>query len=215
MNVFLSSANKEEAWTALEEKVKSCTRCGLSASRKSVVFGQGNKNSRLVLIGEGPGAEEDEQGIAFVGKAGRLLTQILSSVGIQREDVFIMNIVKCRPPGNRVPSPDEMMACSPFLEAQLALIRPEIVVCLGNTPTRWLLRTSEGITALRGRWFQWRGIFLLPMFHPSYLLRNESRKKGSPKELTWRDINSVKEKLDGLKKDFRPTPGPEGKNTDA
>ncbi|MFA5472037.1 MAG: uracil-DNA glycosylase [Aminobacteriaceae bacterium] len=193
----------------------SCTRCELSASRKRVVFGQGNRNSRLVLIGEGPGAEEDEQGIAFVGKAGRLLTQILASVGIEREDIFIMNIVKCRPPGNRVPSPDEMMACSPFLEAQLALLRPELVVCLGNTPTRWLLRTSEGITALRGRWFQWRGISLLPMFHPSYLLRNESRKKGSPKELTWRDINSVKEKLDSLNKEIRQSPGPEGEKTDA
>lgn len=155
--------------------------------------------SPLVFVGEGPGADEDEQGVAFVGRAGHLLTQILSSVDIERDDVFIANVVKCRPPGNRAPTPDEMMACSPFLEAQLALLRPKIIVCLGNTPTKWLLRTSEGITALRGRWFSWRGVLLFPMFHPSYLLRNESKKKGSPKELTWRDINSVKEKLNELK----------------
>ncbi len=162
----------------------------------------------------GPGAEEDEQGIAFVGKAGRLLTQILASVGIEREDIFIMNIVKCRPPGNRVPSPDEMMACSPFLEAQLRLPSSSGTRSLpGNTPTRWLLRTSEGITALRedgssGAEFP----SLLPMFHPSYLLRNESRKKGSPKELTWRDINSVKKKLDSLNKEIRQSPDRKEKN---
>jgi len=195
VTLFQSSADRECAWTELKKKVEGCTRCGLCSSRKNTVFGQGHRNSPLVFIGEGPGAEEDEQGVAFVGKAGRLLTQILASVGIRREQVFISNVVKCRPPDNRVPTPDEMMACSPYLEAQLALLRPRIVVCLGNTPTKWLLRTSEGITALRGRWFPWRGALLLPMFHPSFLLRNESRKKGSPKELTWRDINAVREKL--------------------
>jgi DNA polymerase len=195
---FESSADREEAWAELQKKVEGCTRCGLCSYRKNTVFGQGSRIAPLVFVGEGPGAEEDEQGIPFVGKAGRLLTQILASVGISRDHVYISNVVKCRPPENRVPTPDEMMACSPFLEAQLALLRPKIVVCLGNTPTRWLLRTSEGITALRGRWFPWRGVLLLPMFHPSFLLRNESRKKGSPKELTWRDINSVREKLEEL-----------------
>lgn len=198
MTLFQSSADRDEAWAELRKKVEGCTRCGLCSSRKNTVFGQGSRSTPLVFIGEGPGAEEDEQGVAFVGRAGRLLTQILASVGIRREQVFISNVVKCRPPDNRVPVPDEMMACSPFLEAQLALLRPRIVVCLGNTPTKWLLRTSEGITTLRGRWFTWRGALLLPMFHPSFLLRNESRKKGSPKELTWRDINAVREKLGEL-----------------
>lgn len=198
MTLFQSSADRNEAWAELRKKVEGCTRCGLCSSRKNTVFGQGSRNTPLVFIGEGPGAEEDEQGVAFVGRAGRLLTQILASVGIRREQVFITNVVKCRPPDNRVPAPDEMMACSPFLEAQLALLRPRLVVCLGNTPTKWLLRTSEGITTLRGRWFPWRGALLLPMFHPSFLLRNESRKKGSPKELTWRDINAVREKLGEL-----------------
>ncbi|MBL3538959.1 uracil-DNA glycosylase [Aminivibrio sp.] len=198
MTLFQSSADRDEAWAELRKKVEGCTRCGLCSSRKNTVFGQGSRNTPLVFIGEGPGAEEDEQGVAFVGRAGRLLTQILASVGIRREQVFITNVVKCRPPDNRVPAPDEMMACSPFLEAQLALLRPRLVVCLGNTPTKWLLRTSEGITTLRGRWFPWRGALLLPMFHPSFLLRNESRKKGSPKELTWRDINAVREKLGEL-----------------
>lgn len=198
MTLFQSAIDKKLAWAELENKVTNCTRCDLCSSRKNPVFGQGNKEASLVLVGEGPGAEEDERGEAFVGKAGKLLTQILSSVKIKREDVFITNVVKCRPPENRNPAPDEMMACSPFLEAQLALLNPKIVLCLGNTPTRWLLRTSEGITALRGSWFQWRGIHLLPMFHPSFLLRNESRKKGSPKELTWRDITMVRQKLDEI-----------------
>lgn len=198
MTLFQSTIDKDLAWNELEKRILNCTRCDLCASRKNPVLGQGCRTPSLVLVGEGPGAEEDEQGVAFVGKAGKLLTQILSSVKIKREDVFITNVVKCRPPDNRNPAPDEMMACSPFLEAQLALLNPQIVLCLGNISTRWLLRTSEGITALRGRWFNWRGIHLLPMFHPSFLLRNESRKKGSPKELTWRDITMVRQKLDEL-----------------
>ncbi|HCL80637.1 MAG TPA: uracil-DNA glycosylase [Synergistaceae bacterium] len=196
--VFQNRTSAVAAWTDLEERVRSCTRCGLCSSRKNTVFGQGNRNSPVVFIGEGPGAEEDEQGVAFVGRAGQLLTQILASVDIRREDVFIMNVVKCRPPENRVPTPEEMVACSPFLETQLALLSPHIVVCLGNTPTRWLLKTTEGITALRGRWFPWRGIRLVPMFHPSYLLRNDSKKVGGPKELTWRDIKAVRVEMDRI-----------------
>lgn len=196
--VFQNGTSAVAAWADLEERVRSCTRCGLCSSRKNTVFGQGNRNSPVVFIGEGPGAEEDEQGLAFVGRAGQLLTQILASVAIGREDVFIMNVVKCRPPENRAPTPEEMVACSPFLETQLALLSPNIVVCLGNTPTRWLLKTTEGITALRGRWFPWKGIRLLPMFHPSYLLRNDSKKVGSPKELTWRDIKAVRMEMDRI-----------------
>ena len=131
-----------------------------------------------------------------MGKAGQLLTQILNAAGISRDEVFITNVVKCRPPNNRVPSYEEMMTCGLFLEAQLLLLQPQILVCLGNTPTKWILKTTEGITALRGRWFEWRGIDVLPMFHPSYLLRTDSRQKGSPKELTWQDVQSLKARLD-------------------
>lgn len=198
MTVFLSGVQKELAWSELEERVKKCTRCGLCSGRKNAVFGEGSRSARVIFVGEAPGADEDAQGVPFTGKAGHLLSQILSSVGIDRKAVFITNIVKCRPPENRAPVPDEMMDCAPYLEAQLALLSPPLIVCLGNTPTKWLLKTSEGITALRGRWFQWRGSFLLPMFHPSYLLRNESKKKGSPKELTWKDINALREKMDAL-----------------
>ena len=195
MKVFRSAISLDGAWDELESRVSGCTRCRLCSGRIHTVFGQGSRTSRVVFVGEGPGAEEDAQGLAFVGKAGQLLTRILSSAGIDREEVFITNVVKCRPPENRAPAPDEMMACSPFLEAQLALLRPGIVVCLGNTPAKWLLKTSEGISSIRGRWIQWRGCQLMAMFHPSYLLRNESRKKGSPKDLTWNDILSVRDRI--------------------
>ncbi|MGI6784460.1 MAG: uracil-DNA glycosylase [Aminivibrio sp.] len=198
MICFPSAASRHRAWEELRDRVAGCSRCDLSSSRKNTVFGQGSTESPLVFVGEGPGSDEDEQGAAFVGKAGRLLTKILASVDIPRESVFITNVVKCRPPENREPVPDEMMACSVFLETQLALLRPRIVVTLGNTPTKWLLRTSEGITSLRGKWIPWRGAFLFPMFHPSYLLRNESRRKGSPKDLTWQDVKALREKIDEL-----------------
>ncbi|MDI9389657.1 MAG: uracil-DNA glycosylase [Synergistota bacterium] len=199
MNVFNGGSDPGLAWEELERRVETCAACELHACRKKTVFGQGNRTSPLVFIGEGPGAEEDEQGIAFVGRAGKLLSSILQSVGIDRDDVFITNVVKCRPPENRTPLAKEMMACNEFLEAQLALLRPRIVVCLGNTPVKWLLKTSEGISSLRGRWFPWRGILLFPMFHPSYLLRNDSRKKGSPKDLTWQDINALKDRLSTIR----------------
>jgi DNA polymerase len=150
----------------------------------------------LVFVGEGPGEDEDKQGLAFVGRSGQLLTKILTAGGISREDVFITNVVKCRPPGNRAPTLEEMMMCGDFLEAQILLLRPKIVVCLGNTPTKWILKTTEGITALRGRWFEWRGIEVFPMYHPSYLLRDESRRKGSPKDQTWGDIQALKERME-------------------
>ncbi len=200
MNVFAGGTDRQLAWEELQRRVESCSACGLCSTRKKAVFGQGNRSSPLVFVGEGPGADEDEQGIAFVGRAGKLLTRILQAVAIEREDVFITNVVKCRPPENRTPQTEEMMACNHFLEAQLALLRPKIVVCLGNTPAKWLIKTSEGISSLRGRWFPWRGIELFPMFHPSYLLRNESKKKGSPKDLTWHDINALRKRFDELTK---------------
>lgn len=177
-----------------------CKRCHLSELRTQAVFGEGRVNTKLMFIGEAPGAEEDQQGRPFVGKAGQLLTKILSSVGISREEVYITNVVKCRPPGNRNPTPEEVGMCWPYLEAQIAIIRPKIIVTLGNVPTQSLLRTKESITSLRGRWFEWvGGIKVFPMFHPSFLLRNLSREKGSPRWLTWEDIKEVKRAWQELK----------------
>lgn len=193
-------AAREAAWEELRGRVAACRRCGLCETRTNTVFGQGAVHTPIVMVGEGPGADEDAQGLAFVGRAGQLLTKILGAAGIDRESVFITNVVKCRPPNNRTPTQEEMLKCGDFLEAQLLLLRPRILVCLGNTPLKWLLRTSEGITALRGRWFDWRGVQLFPMFHPSYLLRNDSRQKGSPKDLTWQDVQNLKARLDEITK---------------
>ena len=169
-------------------------------SRNLTVFGVGPRESSLMLVGEGPGAEEDEQGLPFVGKAGRLLTSILQAAGIDRREVFIGNVVKCRPPGNRTPSVEEMMACATYLQTQIALISPRLLVLLGSTPTRWILKTTAPIGELRGQWFKWKGIDVFPMYHPSYLLRNQSRAIGSPKDLTWKDIREVKKRWDEVRK---------------
>ncbi|MDR2179638.1 MAG: uracil-DNA glycosylase [Synergistaceae bacterium] len=194
-----NDGRRSAAWAALKTAVQACERCELCRTRTHVVFGQGAADTPLVFVGEGPGEDEDAQGMAFVGRAGQLLTRILSAGGISREEVFITNVVKCRPPGNRVPTLEETMMCGGFLEAQLLLLRPKILVCLGGTATKWILKTTEGISALRGRWFEWRGIEVFPMFHPSYLLRDESRRKGSPKDLTWQDVQALKNKLDQYK----------------
>ncbi len=182
----------------LHHDIAQCTSCPLSKERTKTVFGQGDIKTDLVFIGEAPGADEDLSGEAFVGKAGQLLTKILGAAGISRNDVFITNVVKCRPPGNRIPTVDELISCNHFLETQIACISPKIIVTLGNTPTKWMLKTAEGITSLRGKWFQWRGIELMPLYHPSFLLRNQSRAKGSPKDQTWNDIKEVKRKWDEL-----------------
>ncbi|MDN5336611.1 MAG: uracil-DNA glycosylase [Synergistales bacterium] len=191
---------RKDAWSRLRELTAGCKKCPLAEGRKNVVFGDGNPSAGVMFIGEGPGADEDEQGIPFVGKAGKLLTKILESVEISRQEIYITNVVKCRPPGNRVPTVEEMTACDEYLQAQIALIRPKIIVCLGSTPTKWMLRTTEGITKIRGRWFNWRNISVMPMFHPSYLLRNASNKSGSPKHQTWLDIQEVKRRWEELGK---------------
>ena len=180
-------------------RVERCLRCPLGKTRNKPVFGEGNLWGKLLFVGEGPGADEDEQGMPFVGRAGQLLTQILQAAGIRREDVYITNVVKCRPPGNRVPTFEEMMACDEYLQTQIALGRPSLLVLLGNTPTKWILKTTEGISKLRGRWFSWKGMSVLPMFHPSYLLRYPSSTEGSPKHLTWLDIQEVKRKWDEVR----------------
>ncbi len=182
---------------ALRPRVESCVLCPLHETRTHVVFGEGSENAEVMFVGEGPGEVEDNTGRPFVGPAGQKLDEVLASVEIRREVVFIGNVVKCRPPGNRVPSKAEMETCFPYLEAQIALIQPSLIVTLGNTSTQWLIPDVPGITKSRGTFYTWRGgIQVFPMFHPSYLLRYPSREKGSPKYLTWQDIQRVKAWID-------------------
>jgi len=163
------------AWPSLDvlrEEALACVRCPLAETRTQVVFGVGNPNADLVFVGEGPGAEEDKQGIPFVGRAGQLLTRLIEGIGLTRDDVYIANVVKCRPPGNRDPQPDEIEACRPYLEGQLGFLQPRVVVTLGNFATKLLLETKDGITKLRGREFPYRdGTVLIPTFHPAAVLR--------------------------------------------
>jgi DNA polymerase len=163
-----------------------CKRCKLCSGRKNLVFGVGNPKARLVFVGEGPGAEEDNQGIPFVGAAGQLLTRMIAAMGYGRDEVYICNVVKCRPPGNRNPEPDEIEACQPFLEAQLSAIRPSVIIALGKFAAQTLLRTDTPITRLRGQWREYVGIPLMPTFHPAYLLRNPAEKKAA-----WADLQAV------------------------
>jgi uracil-DNA glycosylase family 4 len=163
-----------------------CQRCKLCSGRKNIVFGVGNPRARLVFVGEGPGAEEDSQGIPFVGAAGQLLTKMIQAMGLTRDEVYICNVVKCRPPGNRNPEPDEISACQPFLEGQLRAIAPEVIVTLGKFAAQTLLRTDTAITRLRGQWREYLGVPLMPTFHPAYLLRNPAEKKAA-----WADLKAV------------------------
>lgn len=185
----------------LAQMAQTCTRCVLSQHRIQAVFSDGNPNASVMLIGEGPGQQEDETGVPFVGKAGQLLTRILASIGIDRQrDIYICNTVKCRPPQNRTPEPEEMAACFPYLEGQLYWIRPKIILLAGTAAVRDVLKERTGITRLRGQWFPtpYNGAIAMPIFHPSYLLRNQSKEKGSPKWLTWQDMQTLKHKMDEL-----------------
>jgi len=158
-------------WEALESQARGCTLCPLCETRTQVVFGAGDPAASLVFVGEGPGQHEDEQGIPFVGRSGKLLTQLIEGIGLTREQVYIANVVKCRPPGNRDPKPDEIATCRPYLEAQLGFIQPKVVVTLGNFSTKLLLQTQTGITKLRGQEFEYRGAVLVPTLHPAAVLR--------------------------------------------
>ena len=164
----------------------------------NLVFGEGSENANLMLIGEAPGEDEDLSGRPFVGRAGQLLDRILASVNIERDDIYVTNIVKYRPPNNRNPKPEEIAVSAPLLMEQIKIIRPQIIGTLGNVPTQFFLGTKEGITKTRGNWFEWNGIRIMPLFHPAYLLRNPSREKGSPKWLMWQDMKTIKEALDKL-----------------
>jgi DNA polymerase len=189
-----SSGEVRVTGKTLEEiarQISGCSACGLHSSRNKTVPGEGNADSPDVMfIGEGPGADEDAQGRPFVGAAGQLLTKMIGAMGYTREQVFITNIVKCRPPGNRVPLPDEMSACSPYLRGQIGLIKPKIIVALGKTAIEGLLHKPVAITRFRGTWSTYEGIDLMPTFHPAYLLRSPGKKRE-----TWEDLQSVLAKL--------------------
>lgn len=168
-----------------------CVRCKLhTLGRRQVVFGVGNPQARLMFVGEAPGEDEDRQGEPFVGRAGQLLTKIIEAIGMTREQVYIANVIKCRPPGNRNPEPDEVDTCEPFLFRQIAIVQPTIVVALGKFAAQSLLRTTEPITRLRGRVFEFRGASLIPTFHPAYLLRNPPAKRE-----VWEDMKKVRDLL--------------------
>ena len=195
----LSPEAKAAAFASLRERVLACVKCEhLASSRKNVVFGVGNINAELMFIGEAPGADEDEQGEPFVGKAGQLLTKIIETMGLRRGDVYIGNILKCRPDtpgqsaGNRKPTPDEMKTCIPYLHEQIDLIQPKVIVALGATAVEGLLGKTVGITKLRGNWKTYRGTPLMPTYHPAYLLRNQAM---SEKRRIWEDMLQVMEKL--------------------
>jgi len=185
---------KDAAVNTLEnvrESMQECTLCRLSATRKNIVFGEGNHDARIMFIGEGPGAVEDDTGRPFVGPAGQLLTDIIvKGMGLRREDVYIANIVKCRPPGNRNPLPDEVENCIGYLKRQISLIRPEVIITLGAVSTHNLLGITTPISRLRGNFTNYMGITVMPTFHPSYLLQNPSKKRE-----TWEDIKKVMELL--------------------
>jgi len=173
--------------------IADCTLCPLHRGRTQVVFGVGNPDADLMFIGEAPGRDEDEQGEPFVGRAGQLLTKIIQAIEFAREEVYIANVNKCRPPNNRAPTPDEMAKCVPFLERQIAMIQPKVICLLGATAVRGLLDIREGITRLRGRFIEWRGIWVMPTYHPAYLLRNPAGKRD-----VWEDVQKVRDKVRGV-----------------
>jgi DNA polymerase len=185
------SRNATEALAAIRADIGDCTRCKLhTLGRKQIVFGVGNPQADLMFVGEAPGADEDEQGIPFVGRAGQLLTKIIEAIDLRRDDVYIANIIKCRPPQNRNPEPDEVASCEPFLFRQVDVIEPKVIVALGKYAAQTLLRTDSPISRLRGRVFDYRGAKLIPTFHPAYLLRNPSSKRE-----VWEDMKLVRSLL--------------------
>jgi len=188
--VLIDIAEQEAELSKIRAEIGDCARCKLSEKRRSIVFGQGSAGAELVFVGEGPGEEEDRQGLAFVGKAGELLTKMIGAMGYTRDDVYICNIVKCRPPRNRDPEPDEVAACEPFLKAQLVVIRPQVIVALGRVAAHTLLGVNTPISKMRGQWTSYEGIPLMPTFHPAYLLRNAGGKRAA-----WDDLKQVMRRL--------------------
>lgn len=176
----------DDTLSRIRQDLGECTRCKLHRHRHTIVFGDGNPKAELVFVGEGPGADEDAQGLPFVGRAGKLLTQMIEAMGLERKDVYICNVVKCRPPENRTPEDDEISTCSPFLLRQLEVIAPKVIVCLGAVAAKTLLQTHRGISQFRGQWLDYRGSKLMATYHPAYLLRNPNA-KGE----VWKDLQKV------------------------
>lgn len=189
---MLAADGAADRLEAVRLELGECRRCSLADLRHSIVFGEGNPQADLVFVGEAPGADEDAQGRPFVGAAGQLLTKIIAAMGLAREDVYICNILKCRPPGNRDPLPGEIAACEPFLIRQLAAIGPKVICALGGFAAHTLLKSEAPITVLRGRFHRYQGIPLMPTFHPAYLLRNEGAKKQ-----VWEDVRKIMKLLEG------------------
>jgi uracil-DNA glycosylase family 4 len=182
--------SRDSSLEEIREEIGDCTRCRLHEHRRTIVFGEGSPQAKLAFVGEGPGADEDATGRPFVGRAGQLLDKIIEAIGLRREDVYIANIVKCRPPGNRTPERDEVETCEPFLFRQLAFIRPEVIVALGSPAFQCLLRTREPTTRARGQWREWNGIKVMPTFHPAFLLRSPDKKRE-----VWEDMKKVRDYL--------------------
>lgn len=180
-----------ETFEQIHAEIGDCTRCPLYQERTHVVHTEGNRKARLMFVGEAPGADEDIQARPFVGRAGQLLTKIIEAIGLKREEVLIGNVNRCRPPGNRAPTLEEASTCKPFLLREIAVVKPEVIVVLGNTAMKNLLDTREGITKLRGRFQDYKGIKVMPTFHPAYLLRDPSKKRE-----TWEDLKKVRDYLD-------------------
>jgi len=180
----------DDSLLKIREDLGDCTRCKLHKGRNKLVFGDGNPKAKLVFVGEGPGADEDMQGLPFVGRAGKLLTQMIEAMGLKRSDVYICNVVKCRPPQNRAPEPDEVETCSPYLLRQIDVIRPKVIVCLGAVAAKTLLNTTRGISNFRGEWLDWHGHKLMATYHPAYLLRNPPAKAD-----VWKDLQKVMAEL--------------------
>jgi DNA polymerase len=175
---------------SIRKEIGDCQRCKLAPKRTNIVFGSGNPNAELVFVGEAPGYDEDQQGLPFVGRAGQLLTKIIESINLKREDVYICNVLKCRPPDNRNPEPDEVASCNPFLKKQLAVIRPKIVCCLGTFAAQTVLQTPASISKLRGRFIDMDGIRVIATFHPAYLLRSPDKKRE-----VWEDMKQIRAEL--------------------
>ena len=183
----------------LSKECIECVSCSLSKTRTNVVVGKGNEKANLVIIGEGPGEQEDKSGLPFVGRAGKMLDTALAAVNIDPlEDCYITNIVKCRPPNNRKPTASESDACMPWLNKQIELLSPKIIVLAGSTATESFLGVKEPISKIRGKWIEKDNIKYMPIFHPSYLLRNPSKEKGKPKWLTWQDLKKIKKELNSI-----------------
>jgi DNA polymerase len=185
----LPQSEKAKRLVALDSnEVRGCTRCRLHEKRTNTVFGEGSPDAKICFVGEGPGENEDLQGRPFVGRAGEMLTKWINGMGLRREDVYIANIVKCRPPGNREPAPDEVATCTPYLERQLEIIRPGVIVTLGRPALQFMLQQKVSITKMRGMWQEWRGIKLMPTFHPAYILRNYTPET---RAAVWSDLKAV------------------------